>query len=367
MADKNKSDSIESNLKTISSSITQPASKMASTIGSIVDAINPLTKSEKPKEEKEVKNIIRSQKHNNITWTDIENPSRKELTEVGETYSFNTFHLRACLSKGQVTRVEFEEKYIFIVLNIPRSISSDNSITTSQVCIFLGKDYLITVHFGKPESLRSLFSACMESKEEKEALFKKSSGYVLHGILEVFVKEINGILQSTNQELDQIEDIVFDVKKSATYRISALRQKIIRLRRIIGPMRTITQDLSAAKPSSIGDGMGRYFKNLSNTLNKLWDTLEEVRETAEIYKDTDFTVSSERTNKILAVLTVIFTLTIPLTIIGTFYGMNIFLPGGIEAGAWSFWGEFTTFIVIVGVSIFSVLGMLWFFKYKDWF
>nr|MBP7832884.1 hypothetical protein [Candidatus Levybacteria bacterium] len=77
MADKNKSDSLESNLKTISSSITQPASKVASTIGSIVDAINPLTKSEKPKEEKEIKNIIRSQKHNNITWTDIENPSRK--------------------------------------------------------------------------------------------------------------------------------------------------------------------------------------------------------------------------------------------------------------------------------------------------
>lgn len=367
MGDKNKSDSLESNLKTISSTITQPASKVAGTIGKYLDVINPLTKSEKPKEEKEEKNVIRSQKHNNITWTDVENPTRREMTELGDEHSFNPFHIKACLTRGQVSRIEFEEKYVFILLNIPRSVSTENSITTSQVCIFLGKDFVITVHFGKPESLRSLFSLCMESKEEKEALFKKSSGFLLHGILEVFVKEINGILQSTNQELDQIEDIVFDVKKSATYRISALRQKIIRLRRIIGPMRTITQDLSTAKPSAIGEGMGRYYKNLSNTLNKLWDTLEEVRETAEIYKDTDFTVSSERTNKILAVLTVIFTLTIPLTIIGTFYGMNIFLPGGIEAGAWSFWGEFTTFIVILGVSVLSVLGMLWFFKYKDWF
>ncbi len=181
------------------------------------------------------------------------------------------------------------------------------------------------------------------------------------------MKEIAGILQTTSQELDEVEDIVFDVQKSATYKISALRQKIIRLRRIIGSTRSVIQDLALEKSGILGDGMSRYYKNLFNTLNKLWETLEEVRETAEIYKDTDFTVSSERTNKILAVLTVIFTLTIPLTIIGTFYGRNSFLPGGIEAGAWRFWGEFTTFFVIVGISILSVLGMLWFFKYKDWF
>ena len=43
----------------------------------------------------------------------------------------------------------------------------------------------------------------------------------------------------------------------------------------------------------------------------------------EIYKDTDFMLSSEKSNKILAVLTIIFTLAIPATVIGTFYGMNI--------------------------------------------
>ncbi len=365
--DKKDNDSLESSFKSIHTAISKPSRKIAGAIGKYLDALNPLTKSEKPKEEKEIKDIVRTQKHNNITWTDIENPTRKTLTEIGEKYSFNTFHLRGSLNRGQVSRIDFEEKYVFIVLNIPRLVSHDSAVTSSQVCVFLGKDYLITIHSGKPESLRSIFSTCMESKEDRETLFKRSPGYLLHGILEVFVKEIGGILQSTSQELDQIEDIVFDVKKSATYRISALRQKIIRLRRIIGPMRVISQDLYEAKPHSIGEGMGRYYKNLYNVLSKLWDTLEEVRETAEIYKDTDFTVSSERTNKILAVLTVIFTLTIPLTIIGTFYGMNVLLPGGIETGPWVFLGEYTTFFIIISVSALSVLAMLWYFKYKDWF
>ena len=61
--------------------------------------------------------------------------------------------------------------------------------------------------------------------------------------------------------------------------------------------------------------------------------LEEARETMEIYKDTDFMLSTEKTNKVLTVLTMIFTLTMPTTLTGTLYGMNVVLPGadlGIE-------------------------------------
>ena len=39
-------------------------------------------------------------------------------------------------------------------------------------------------------------------------------------------------------------------------------------------------------------------------------------------------LSQEKTNKILAVLTIVFTPSISATVIGTFYGMNINLPGG---------------------------------------
>ena len=64
----------------------------------------------------------------------------------------------------------------------------------------------------------------------------------------------------------------------------------------------------------------------------------------EIYKDTDFVLSTEKTNKVLAVLTIIFTLAIPSTVIGTFYGMNVNLPGGIGDNLMVL-GPFTTFII----------------------
>ncbi|NIT99661.1 MAG: magnesium transporter, partial [Nitrosopumilaceae archaeon] len=59
-----------------------------------------------------------------------------------------------------------------------------------------------------------------------------------------------------------------------------------------------------------------------------------------------FMLSTEKTNKVLGVLTIIFTLTIPATVIGTFYGMNVALPGGIDEQITSIFGPYTTFFVV---------------------
>ena len=95
------------------------------------------------------------------------------------------------------------------------------------------------------------------------------------------------------------------------------------------------------------------------------ETLEESRETMEIYKDTDFVLSTEKTNKVLAVLTIIFTLAIPSTVIGTFYGMNVNLPGGMGDNSMIF-GPFTSFIIIILASAIPAIMMFAYFKKLGW-
>jgi len=85
----------------------------------------------------------------------------------------------------------------------------------------------------------------------------------------------------------------------------------------------------------------------------------------EIYKDTDFVLSNEKTNKVLAVLTMIFTLAIPSTVIGTFYGMNVNLPGGIENNLMIL-GPFSTFVVIIIASAIPAIIMFMYFKKLGW-
>jgi len=73
-------------------------------------------------------------------------------------------------------------------------------------------------------------------------------------------------------------------------------------------------------------------------------------------------LNTERTNKILTVLTILFTLSIPVTVLGTFYGMNVNLP----LRDWNFFGTYTTMIVVLAISIAMALLMLWYFRRLGW-
>ena len=75
--------------------------------------------------------------------------------------------------------------------------------------------------------------------------------------------------------------------------------------------------------------MTLYYDDVKDHMDKAFEILEESKETIEIYKDTGNMLSPEKTNRILSVLAILFTLSIPTTVIGAIYGMNVHLLGRI--------------------------------------
>ena len=96
------------------------------------------------------------------------------------------------------------------------------------------------------------------------------------------------------------------------------------------------------------------------------EVLDDAKETIEIFKDTDFMLSTEKSNKILAVLTIIFTFSIPASVIAAYYGMNVNLPGGIETGAATFLGQYTSFIILILAAVIPAGVMIYWFKREGW-
>lgn len=340
--------------------------KVTGTLGTVVDFLNPLSTKRAPAPTEDRKCVVRKQEHNGLTWIDVENPKRKELTELGEQYDFHSLHLQACMKKGQLDRIETEDSYIFIVLHSPKYQHAAAKIVTEKNCIFLGKKFIITVHPHAHSAILDLFHEVETDEKKRDEILKKSAAYMSYQVLMTLVTDLSTALDLTLREVADIEDTVFDVNTSGAYTISELRQKIVKQSRIINAFKNIAQGL-VADTSDLTKSMARYYKQIANEVLKLRETLDEAKETVEIYKDADFTVSTERTNKILGILTVIFTLAIPAQIVGSFYGMNIYLPGGLEAGPWLSLGPFTTFYFVIAMALVPAGLMLIWFKIKRWF
>jgi magnesium transporter len=311
---------------------------------------------------------VREQKHHDITWVDVQSPDRQTLERLQHEYHLHPVHLNESIQKVQHTQVDREADYMFLMLHFPIFDRTSDRVDVGQVGIFLGHNFLITIKTAPSQAIGQLFDECQQLDEgHEEHCFKHGAAFILYSLIDRLLGEIAMLTDYISSELDDLEEAVFDDRKSDALQIGKVRQKIVRLRRVIGPKRFALQDLTEHINSFTGENMSKYYANNTKTANKLWEEIEEAKETVEIFKDADFTTSTEQTNKILAVLTIIFTLTIPGTLVGTLYGMNVDLPGGLVAGPWHFLGTYTTFIMAVVVSILAAGLMYAYFHRKKWF
>ena len=301
-----------------------------------------------------------------VTWVNIEKPTQSEMQFLASKYHFHPLALEDCLSRTQLPKIDKYGDYIFLILHFPTLKDSGQVVTASQLSIFLGKDYLVTVHQGGIKPLSDLFSTCKRDEQTRRAVVCNTTGYTLYRVVDSLVDSLFPILDGILRELDEIEDKVFDEKVEAVREVTLLRRKIADLRRIVFPLKRVVAELAREVNRFSNIDLTRYFSDIQDHVDKLWEMLEACKETIEIYKDTDFMLNTERTNKILAILTIIFTLTIPHTVVGTIYGMNINLPGGIETGAWTFLGTYTTLLILLIIATIPALIMLWYFRRLKW-
>jgi magnesium transporter len=302
-----------------------------------------------------------------LTWVDIQKPTREKMGILEQLYPFHELNIEDCLSKIQIPKVDRYEDHIFVILHFP-TIDKEKSIPrTTQLAIFAGFDYLVTVQQGELKPLTEMFQICKVNEKQRDSFMGTSSGYLLHSIIDLLVDDLLHILMKLEGNLDDIEDVVFDEKVAVAKEISLLRREITTLRRVVIPLKRIILDLSKDIQKFSEEDLTLYFDDVKDHIDKVIEVLEESKETIEIFKDTDFMLSTEKSNKILAVLTILFTLSIPATVVAAIYGMNVNLPGGIETGPATFFGPFTSFTLLVIAAILPAVIMIWYFKRQGWF
>jgi magnesium transporter len=313
----------------------------------------------------ERKQEIESITNKSLTWINVQKPTREKLMKLA-IYPFHELNIEDCLSKIQISKLDSYDDHIFVILNFPIIEKDKGAPRPTQLSIFAGLGYLVTVHRGHLKPLEEAFHHCKVDEKYRESFMGNSSGYLLHSIIDLLVDDLLHILMKIEGNLDDIEDVVFDDKIAVAREVALLRREITTLRRLIFPLKRTVLDLSKEIQRFSDEDLTLYFDDVRDHIDKVIEALDESKETIEIFKDTDFMLSTEKSNKILAVLTILFTLSIPASVFAAFYGMNVNLPGGIETGPATFLGEYTSLIILIIASIILTAVMMYWFKRKGW-
>ena len=289
-----------------------------------------------------------------LLWTDIENPSKENMQFLIEHFHFHPLDIEDCLSIIERPKLDEYDDYFFLVMHIPFFIKQTRRLVPFTVNIFIGNNFLVTVHRGLCKPIQDTF----EYLSKNNQILDKGSGYLLHKVVDSLIDYNFPILNKIYRNIQDIEDAIFKKASSKNVKeILLIRTNILTFRNIIYPQRKLLKTLEIKDMDFLIEALEVYFSDLVDHVEKIWDTLENYKELVEGVHDAHQSLLSNKINDIMRVLTIFSVVILPLTLISGIYGMNVSLPLGSHAFA---------FVIIVAMMFLISIGMLVYFKYKDW-
>ena len=306
---------------------------------------------------------IQSITEGKLTWVYIEKPSAAEVEFLKQHFKFHPLNLDDALSRIQRPKIDEYDDHLFIVLHFP-VFDKENRITRpSEVDVFIGENYVVTVHCSADlKPLAKFFKECQLNEEKRRTYLGRSSSFLLYHMLDRLVNYCFPILGKITESIDDIEDVIFAKAVPETvHEISMIRHDLISFRRVIHPQIPVIEMLEREEYPFFKEDQEAYFGDIADHTRKIWDGLEDSKEVVDGFAETSNWLTSNRIQEIMRVLTIIMVIIAPATLLASIYGMNIPLPGGVESGSLLPLGILLSVMVLIGV------GMIVYSHRRKWF
>ncbi|MEB3285383.1 MAG: magnesium/cobalt transporter CorA [Candidatus Sericytochromatia bacterium] len=301
---------------------------------------------------------IRRIEYKGMTWLDIPQPTVVDVDYLRQNFPFHPLDIEDLLGSLQRPKLDEYDDYLFLVLHMP-VFDKERAVTTpSEVNLFVGPDYLVSLHKGELWPLNKLFEAAQSSERLQAENLGNGPGYLLYRLIDKLVDNCFPIVYKIERNVAEVETKIFESKTRQTvFDLSVIRRDIIAFRRIIKPQIPVISRLEYLKSRILSDELDVYFSDISDHLGKIWDSLEDQKTITESLNDTHTSLTSYQTSEVMKVLTLISVIMLPLTLVSGIYGMNIRLP--FADHPWAFTG-------VIGLMMAVGCAMLMIFRFKRW-
>lgn len=298
-----------------------------------------------------------------ITWIHLQGPIQADtLKNIGHIFELHPLTLEDIMNKGQRPKIEEYDDLLFVIMSMP--IEINDNVIIEQVSIFMGENYIISVHAGSLDPFEPLR---LRLRKTNSGIRQKQADYLLYCILDLIIDQGYPILENFSENIETIEEELLkaSASKNTLTDIHRIRRELLLLRRNLWPQREVINSLLRGENALIHKDTSLYIRDCYDHTIQILELIENYREMAAGLIDMYLSFTSQRLNEIMRVLTIIATIFIPLTFVVGVYGMNFSHPNSPWAMPELHW--YFGYPIIWGVMISIVAGMTFYFKHKRWF
>lgn len=292
---------------------------------------------------------IRDISYGNLRWIDIIKPTNKSINMLKNEFDFHELLLEDCLTEHQRSKIDDYEDYCFIVLHLPRYRKGLARLDSEEVDIFIGSNYIITLHEGELKPLLNFSHMCFTKEEIREEYMSEGSALLLYEIIKRLFDYCFPIIDKMGENIDNINKNIFnDRSKHMLENISSTKMQVISCRKVIKPLRPVILNLEQVIKKYLPEDKEIYFDDITDKIEQIWNTLENYKEIIESVDATFTSLTNHRANNLMRTFTIIQVITLPMVLVGGLFSMNV---EGIPMHKYhsAFWIVFGMILIPTGI------------------
>ncbi|TDU83292.1 magnesium transporter [Kribbella voronezhensis] len=211
-----------------------------------------------------------------FAWIDLHEPSDAELCNAQRLFGLHDLAVEDAQASHQRPKVERYGDALAVVLCTVHYLDDVQAVSTGQVSVFLGHDYVVTVWHGD----RSDLERTLATLDEMPLALSHGPAAVLWAICDAVVDTYASASTSIEADVDAIEAAVFGVRcTSEAERIYMLKREVLEMRRAVVPLREPIEQFARADLLHVDSEAAVYFRNVAGHVARVCeqtDTLDKL-------------------------------------------------------------------------------------------
>ncbi len=254
-----------------------------------------------------------------LLWIDSLAPSDDEISRIGELIGTHPLELEYCRRPDGKPKLQEFPNHLFISWEFLCDSPETDVIETTPVFLFLGANFLVTVHRDKLSDIDNVWDKPRGGPE----LHKHNPALVLYAILNSAVDDYFPIIEEITNNIDMYQDMLMSGEVAGDLQvIMSQKHRNMAMRRLVMAHRDVILKLGRRDTPFVPEHLTLYILDIYDLLIRVASEVETNADLITASMDIHLNVVSNRLNKIMKKLTIISTIFLPLTFLVGLYGMN---------------------------------------------
>ncbi len=301
--------------------------------------------------------ILSYQKKNTVTWLNVDGLHDTELIqEISRVFEFDTLVMADVMDVNSRPSIREHSNCILLSLKMLQQDGITGNFLVENLSIIITESVLLSFQ----EQRGDVFEPVRERiRHQRKRIREGGTDYLAFALLDVVVDNYIYIIGVLGESIETLEDTLLqEPRKSVIDEIYTYKRELNFIRKCITPAREMILSLSKMESEFIDESTHVLFKELLDNINQANDSSETYREILSDQLNIYHTTISSKLNDVMKFLTIFSVIFIPLTFIAGIYGTNFDVLPELHF-------EYSYFIML-GVMIFLVIGMLFYFRKRRW-